>query len=180
MKILVFFLLVSPTFGSCQSSDVDTFSFSYAGVVAVDSVTAKVLQSRAKLFVAENFRSAKDVIQLDDADAGIVLIKGNLIPIVKVPLMGKTEYGYVHFTAKIQVKDGKYKYTFSDFSHEAYEKHYGTGGDLTRKKPECGTFGMSLGYWRQIKAYTNSDVKSLISSLEKSMRSSEIAKKEDF
>lgn len=180
MKLLAFFLLASPAFGFCQSSNVDTLSFIYAGVVGVDSVAANVLQSRARLFVAENFRSAKDVIQLDDADAGIVVIKGNLIPVVKVPILGRTEYGYVHFTAKIQVKEGKYRYTFSDFWHEAHEKRYGTGGDLTRKKPECGTFGMSLGYWRQIKAYTNNDVKDLIWMLEKSMRSSELAKKESF
>lgn len=179
MKPIIFALLL-PLSSMCQKIDIDTLSFNYTGVVQVDSTPAKTLQSRAKLFVAESFKSAKDVIQLDDAESGVIVVKGNIAPVVKVPLIGKMEYGYVHFTAKIQVKDGKYKYTFSEFDHEAHGNNEGSGGNLNRKKPGCGTFTMSEGQWRQIKTYTNERVIALAADLQKSMRSAEIGKKDEF
>jgi hypothetical protein len=165
-----------PVISWAQKINVDTISWNYTGVVQVDSASANTLQSRAKLFVAESFKSGKDVTQLDDP--GVIVVKGNIAPIVKVPLLGKIEYGYVHFTAKIQVKDGKYKYTLTEFNHEAHEPNTGSGGNLTNRKPACGTFLMTEGQWRQIKAYTNERVLALIVQLEHAMK--EEAKKEDF
>lgn len=179
MKPLLLALLL-PISAMCQKIDADTLSFNYTGVVQVDSIPAKTLQSRAKLFIAESFKSAKDVIQLDDADAGVIVVKGNIAPVIKVPIIGRMQYGWVHFTAKIQVKDGKYKYTFSEFDHESHETNQGSGGDLGRKKPACGTFTMSEGQWRQIKGYANDRAIALAGQLEKSMRSAKIGKKDEF
>jgi len=171
--ILAIFL---PVAVSAQKINVDTLSWDYTGVVQVDSASENVLKSRTKLFVAESFKSGKEVMQLDDP--GVLVIKGNIAPIVKVPLLGKIEYGYVHFTAKIQVKDGKYKYTLSEFNHEAHEPNMGSGGKLANKRPACGTFLMTEGQWRQIKAYTNERILAFIGQLEKAMRKG--AKKDDF
>jgi hypothetical protein len=169
-KIFLLFTILLPIIILAQKVNVDTLQWSYINVVEVDSATAKSLQSRAKLFVAESFKSGKDVMQLDDADAGIIVIKGNIAPIIKVPLLGHMHYGYVHFTAKIQVKDGKYKYNFLEFTHDAYEPNMGSGGALTNKKPACGTFSMTMGYWRQIKEYTNDRVMVLIDQLAAGMK----------
>ena len=179
MKPILIALLM-PMAGLAQKADPDTLSFSYVGVEQVESASAKVLQGRAKLLVAEAFKSAKDVIQLDDGDAGILIVKGNIVPVVKAPLMGSIDYGFVRFTLKIQVKDGRYKYTFSDFNHEAYERNMGSGGDLTNKKPACGTFVMTKGYWRQIKTYTDEQVVSLIARLDGAMKGAGLAKKDEF
>lgn len=179
MKKILFCLLIAPLFSIAQEPT-DTLSFNYTGIESVDSVAAKVLYSRAKLFVAQTFKSAKHVIQMDDADAGMLVIKGNIVPTIKIPLLGKTEYGFAHFTMKIQVKDGRYKYTLSEFDHEAHGQNQGSGGQMTSLKPACGTFTMSKGQWRQIKDATNSDALALIASLKTSMKNGEIGKKDDF
>ena len=180
MKKIVFLLLL-PTITFGQEIDVDTLQFVYTGVETVDSVAGKTLQSRAKLFIAENFKSAKDVLQLDDAEAGVIAkAKGNIIPVIKILILGHEAYGYVNFTCKIQVKDGKYKYTFSDFVHQGSGDIH-AGGPLTNKRPVCGIFLMSEGYWRQVQDYTNKDVIAFINQLKSKMRSSEInPKKDDF
>lgn len=164
------FALFLPIFAVGQKINPDTLSFNYTGVVQADSMSAKSLQSRAKLFVAEAFKSAKDVTQMDDPDGGIIMVKGTMAPVIKAPLLGHIEYGYVSFTIKIQVKDGRYKYTFSDFYHEAHEQNKGSGGSLTNHKPACGTFIMTMGYWRQIKAYTNGQVIEQIAHLQEKMK----------
>lgn len=178
MKANILLLALSlPIIAGAQKINPDTLSFSYTGIVQADTIGAKVIQGRVRAFVAESFASGKEVVQLDDPDAGTFLIKGTIVPIVKVPLLGKIEYGYVHFTAKWQFKDGRYKYTLSEFNHEAHEPNMGSGGALTNKKPACGTFVMSEGQWRQIKAYTNDRVLAFIGQMEKAVKE---GRKEDF
>ena len=179
MKKLLFCLMIVPLYSIGQAS-IDTTSFNFTGIDSIDSVSAKVLMSRAKLFVAESFKSAKDVIQLDDAEGNVLVVKGNIIPIIKVPLLGKTAYGYVHFTMKVQTKDGKYKYTLSEFDHESHEQNQGSGGLLTREKPACGTFLMSKSYWRQIKEYTEADAIAFIGRLKTRMHNGDAGKKDEF
>ncbi|HLI93231.1 MAG TPA: DUF4468 domain-containing protein [Puia sp.] len=178
MKANILLLALSlPVIAGAQKMNPDTLSFNYSGIVQVDSTAAKVLQARARAFVAESFASGKEVVQLDDSEAGILVIKGTIAPIVKVPLLGKIEYGYVHFTAKWQFKDGRYKYALSEFTHEAHEPNMGSGGALTNRKPACGTFTMTEGQWRQIKANTNDRVIEFIDRLRAAMRE---GNREDF
>lgn len=177
MKANILLLALSfPIMAGAQKINPDTLSFNYAGIVQADT-SAKVLQGRVRAFVAEFFASGKEVVQLDDPEAGTFLIKGTIAPIVKVPLLGKIEYGYVHFTAKWQFKDGRYKYTLSEFTHEAHEPNMGSGGALTNKRPACGTFIMTEGQWRQIKTYTNERVLAFIGQMEQAVKE---GKEEDF
>jgi hypothetical protein len=178
-NVTLFFLLFS--LKCFAQNDTDTLSFSYSGVQYVDSVSAGQLYSRAKLFVAENFRSAKDVMQLDDKESTTLVAKGVMVPIIKIPILGNSEYGYVHFAMKIQTKDGKYRYVISDFDHEGRVGQEHSGGSLLNHKPACGTFEMSKGYWYQIKRVTNKQVLSFIQQLEKEMKSPlNDFKKDDF
>lgn len=172
-------LCFAPLLSFAQSKN-DTISFNYTGVEAVDSVPARILYSRAKLFAAENFKSAKDVIQMDDSEAGLLLMKGNIIPVIKGALIGNFEAGFVHFTMKVQVKDGKYKYTLSDFEHENFGNYRSNGGSLTNRKPACGTFYLTKNYWHQIKEQTDMHAQALIDALKSRMVSQEISKKDDF
>jgi len=57
--------------------DADSGKFVYQEVVPVDGVTATDLYSRAKAWVALSYRSAKDVIQLDDPAVGRLIARGN-------------------------------------------------------------------------------------------------------
>lgn len=68
-----------------------------------DSVTISELMSRARLYFAEKYKSAKDVIQLDDINSGILVGKA----------FSKSGFK-THFTVKIECKPGRYRYTIYD------------------------------------------------------------------
>lgn len=86
-------------YGVGSMSIVDGMVF-FSEVVPIEGVTSDKLYNRAKMAVAEIFKSANDVIQLDDKENGVLIVKGS------------NQCGpntYVHFTLKIYIKDGKYK-----------------------------------------------------------------------
>ena len=75
----------------------------------VDSTlkTKNQIYSDTKMFIAETWKSAKDVIQNDDKETGLILIKG--VTIESVSLFMAT-YKYVYnYTITFKMKDNKYK-----------------------------------------------------------------------
>jgi hypothetical protein len=85
----------------------------YSEVVKVDSATSSELYSRAKNFLAHEYKSAKAVIQVDDKDGGQIVGKGNYNISFTFMLVNCSQL--VHHTLSIFVKDGKYKYEISEF-----------------------------------------------------------------
>lgn len=69
----------------------------------VEGKSSSELFSSAKVMIAEMFKSAKDVIQSEDKDSGIIICKGN-VKIVSAFLTDLME-----FTLKISCKDNRYK-----------------------------------------------------------------------
>jgi hypothetical protein len=83
----------------------------------IDSIPGTVkseLYSRAKIWLANIFKSAKDVIQLDDKETGQIIGKGVFFYQVKVLLTG-AEWT-CKFTVRIDVKDNKTRIMFYDIS----------------------------------------------------------------
>ncbi|MDR1716337.1 MAG: DUF4468 domain-containing protein [Prevotella sp.] len=78
----------------------------YTGVVNIENADANTLYSRAKAFFAKRYKSAKDVIQMDD--------------ISSYHIIGKAVYDYqglgtlLHYTIDIQAKDSRFKYIISN------------------------------------------------------------------
>lgn len=93
----------------------------FQGVVLVDGVAATDLYSRAKLWAARSFRSAKDVIQLDDPTNGRLVCKG----------FHEEPFGWgagasikVWFTFTVEVKDGRYRWTIDQVAEGATGPDY--------------------------------------------------------
>lgn len=82
-----------------------------------------------KMFIAENWKSSKSVIQNDDKDAGVVLIKGSSIK--EVPyMMGVYTYIY-NYTITFKIKDSKYKVIVDNvYCNSAY---YSPGAKAVKK-----------------------------------------------
>ena len=76
--------------------------------------TKTQLYADTKLFIAEAWNSAKDVIQNDDKETGVVLVKG-LTDATVNSLMTSVTYWF-SYTAKFQMKDGKYRITIDNLS----------------------------------------------------------------
>ena len=94
--------------------------FEYSGTFDVEGVTADVLYSRAKAWVANAYVSAQDVIQLDDKDAHRVIVKGNTTTHWML-----TETATVRHVLTIETKDGRYRYSLSGFTMSSSSSTWG-------------------------------------------------------
>lgn len=146
----------------------------YTELVTVESsLTQKILYSKAKDWFDKAFKSSDNVIQKDDKEEGIIIGKG-IIPVKGG--MYLTD-GKIDFTLKVQVKDGRYKYWISNFSHKSYKEGY-SGGALENEKPACGNFNMVKKGWTEVKEIADQNAKKIIKSLKDalSMKSAESEK----
>lgn len=136
----------------------------YSGVITVDStVKAGELYSRAKNFLAHEYKSAKAVIQVDDKDGGQIVGKGNFI-IEDQFFLSVTENRIDH-TVSIFVKDGKYKYEISDFYVNIPASKYYSGGNFSLES----YLGSKRKIQIKILKNTNTEVLSIIEDLKKAM-----------
>jgi len=87
----------------------------YTEVVPVENNTSGQLYGKAKLWFASAFKSAQDVIQLDDKENGIVLGQGIVVQDEAKALTHVRKTW--HFTIKIQVKDGRYRAEIYDITY---------------------------------------------------------------
>ncbi len=135
-KTLIIIVLVSvfSTGAFAQKNIVDGKIY-YSGVITVDSTLKKdVLYINVKKFFVDIFKSGKDVIQLDDKEAGVVIGKGYFIVPFKANFMYTYEMQVWHLI-RLAVKDGKYKYEISDFSYKYLLDKYGwQEGSLNNSK----------------------------------------------
>jgi hypothetical protein len=113
----------------------------FQGVVQVEGAKAQELYTLAKLWVAKSFRSAKDVIQLDDPANGVLIAKGS----------HEEGYGFsttvwFHYTLTVEVKDGRYRWTLDQLEYDAGAYRTPIEKELT---PEgVGVFGRKAVYER--------------------------------
>src|SRR6185312_12849833 len=116
-KIIIVLLLFNTAFAQLPV-DPSTHLITYTGVVQV-SGTQSELYSRAREWFAKTYNSAQSVIQMDDKDK-----------IVGKPLMiayyKNYHFGRIYYTVSVYLKDGKYKYEFTNFYHKG---QYTGGGN---------------------------------------------------
>jgi len=173
----VFTLLsVSISFGQNESTklpiDPETNKITYSEVVLVDSITTKQeLYLNAKEWFVHAFNSAQNVIQFDDKESGKIIGKG-LISVGSTlgPVKSSDNLGVVSFVVEIQLKNGKYRYNFTDLWHDAQNSIY-SPGDLRLEKPGGGLGSMGQKNWNGIKIQTDDHIKAMIKSLKISMKS---------
>ena len=185
MKRLYSLLTLLPLFVLAQKEPIDTVQFLYSGVVKVDSVNAKTLQDRARAFVAEKLPNGPDLqhlVELDDTAVGVMIVKVEFVPHIIVHFKN-IRAGLHYCTWKLQFRDGRYKYTFSDFVDSGDGQHKWTiGGPLNALKPACGRYHIFMSEWRDIKNSANNQAIAWITDLDRSMRrqSNINTKKDDF
>jgi hypothetical protein len=103
---ILFFCHSYFAFGQVKFPLNDKGEIEYTEVVNIDSTSADKLYSRAKMSIAQMFKSAQNVIQNDDAVNKQVLIKGNIRadyswnPLAKCP-------AHIDFTMTIFCKDNR-------------------------------------------------------------------------
>ena len=85
----------------------------YSAVVDVPNKTKNEIHVQANQWVAKNFKSANDVIQMNDKDAGKIIVKGGFE--ITTKFAGVMQNNIVYFLLDFSFKDNKYRYVMSDF-----------------------------------------------------------------
>lgn len=119
MKKLLFclFAIILILKGYSQSDSIPKNSegnYEYSEVVSVDSTSAQKLYSNAKIFVVTAFKSGKAVTQMND-DASKTVAGNGTDQIVTKGLVGSAVDKFILFRILIQCKDGRYRYTITNF-----------------------------------------------------------------
>ncbi len=136
----------------------------YTEVVSLDSSIKKdELYYRAKKWFADTYKSANDVIQMQDKDAGTLIGKGIFVVQYILNFMGHADPADVSHTVKIYTKDGKYKYEITDFSDRYYTEEWLSVP--INNKPPIGNKKNKLKFLTEV----NAKVLELIESLKKAM-----------
>lgn len=160
-------LLCAPSFCKAQDSP-NCESIKYDSVMHVENATQKQLYERARLWFANTFKDAKEVIQISDAEKGELVGKGAFSYSSKVFVGSAGTLGTINFTAKIYVKEGRYKYEFNDFHHEGSGVHR---TDMGIVSPDCcpdpnkGMKGWQRKVLRDCKEQTERHMETVISTL---------------
>jgi hypothetical protein len=76
-------------------------------------LTKAEIYSSTKQFIGINWKSSKDVIQNDDQEGGVILLKGLTIPIQFVQAGATYSYTY-SYDVTFKMKDGKYFLTINN------------------------------------------------------------------
>lgn len=189
MKMKIFFLglffLLSINYSRTYAQDnlpvpIKENSIYFEEVVKVDSLLLKdALYQRAKLWVAQNFVITGNFnpIQYEDRDNGVLTIR--------IPLKQFESNFFIHTysinistVGTIQVKDGRYKFTFTDFLYSSLGDYTvngkavseeGTGADLVRKALSGASKKLYLNHLSQINAQMTTIIESLKNALSKTI-----------
>jgi hypothetical protein len=179
MKIqkLTFILLVFLLFLNFQGNCQDPINFKET--IMVNGVDKGELYKRAKHWFVIAYKSPKDVLQLDDEDGGEIIGKAVLTYDPTI-FSGSTQTrGVVRYTVKIFLKDGRFKYEFTDFIHDPFRNQYNQYGklnfglittDIECPNPRFLQKNWSNRVWDDIKEQINENIKLLVQHLEIHMK----------
>jgi len=122
-------------------------------VVEAPNHTKDQIYTSTKIWIAENFKSAKSVIELDSKEDGIIIGNGIIqYPCSGIDCLAKSDWK-VPFTMRVDMKDQKFKISFSNIklswpasyssgiSSPAYDGPVNSQGDMDAIKPALLKFG---------------------------------------
>ena len=162
--------------------------YEWSEVIQVDTSLKKDdLYRNAKLFFANEFKSAKDVLQYDDRGEGKVVGKGNFFieDLQSAFMVMFTDKRTVNFTLEIYCKDGRYKYRIYGINADCLIRASGgSSPDNVRSENisiedaylKCGK-GMTKKMDRRLFMLMVAEINSTVNDIKKMMVS---AKKDDF
>lgn len=90
----------------------ETGRFEYQEIVEMEGTSPEQLFSRARAWVSRTFNSAKSVIDLEDSQAGRIVVKALFETKARGMML---EHFRVFYTLVIECKPGRYRATMTDF-----------------------------------------------------------------
>jgi hypothetical protein len=162
--------------------DAQTQLITYQGVVEVPGVSQADLYARATAWVNQTYNPAdREQERLDPATGQLTLI-GRRPAVVRHVYEGvlRSSYGgVVRHSLAVYVKEGRYKYVFTNLAHDAAgTPHMQSGGPLEQDKANLfGYVGLgSTKPWVDLKQEATRDVRHLGYSLQEAMTGQKVKK----
>ena len=156
----------------CKSYGQFDTTLKYTEVIQVDSMNKLTLYQRARAWTNDAFKSSKNVIQIDDKETGEIAGKAIYDATISWNALGKrTATTTVNFKFQILVKDGRYKYIFTDFTEEGYYGYLLTSAKENPNTTKSVSKKNLDMIWDSLKESTEYKMTGLINSLKKAMQS---------
>ena len=182
-NLILSLLLIAPTFVFGQLINEiphnENGQVFFTKVVSLKSKSKEELYLNSKQYFVETFKSANDVIQMDDKEAATIIGKG-FTDVFSV-MMGISTPVKMWYTIKIQSKEGRYKYDIYDIYFECYGKEYvlpnpyvhkETAEDMFDKKNYYKKNGKPLKLAKHFKSELLGKIEVIGHSIENSMKKS--------
>lgn len=157
---IVFSLLLMTVFSQNMPIDTVTNLVSYSNVITADSTSKDELYTRAKEWIVLNYKSANDVIQLDDKQGGKIICKG----VFNVTHVMGNVWNIDH-TIILEFKEGKWRYTITQILYSSYDC---IGCQTPKPIENCK--GSNMTNSEKFKEKIDIQINSIISSLKTAMQ----------
>src|SRR3989344_1800153 len=109
MKIIISFLIVSAI--SLNVLAVEQFQVELVKDVPLERIR---IYDQTTIWMAENFKSSKAVIELKDKELGVIIGNATISANISMTKWLPAVYNIFSFKMKIEMKDNKFRMTFSD------------------------------------------------------------------
>ena len=132
-KIYLFIIYTFSIFSVSHAQSVAPLSFEE--VIKVNKTNESDTTSKEQIYsaiiewIGTNYQSAKTILEIQDKDNGLIILNA-LFDFKCTGLSGMHYSGVIKYKMKIQVRDGRFKVTIGNFTHEA-KKREQTFGLLT-------------------------------------------------
>jgi hypothetical protein len=114
---LILALVAAPLLADEKPTPPPAEPLSFSEVVPVEGASAAELYNRGKVWFAKAFVSSNNVLQVQDKEAGTLVGKGSHSYEPNTMMGSACSRGHLGFTVTVQLKDGRYRYEVSDFTH---------------------------------------------------------------
>lgn len=114
--IIALILFLCPNITKAQGTPLE-----FSEVINADGKTVAQIYPIVKSWIAISFKSANSVIQMDDKESGVFICKGNFSYRAPGGFTYRYIDGIVEFMLKVQIRDGRFKVTLSDFAHKSLD-----------------------------------------------------------
>ena len=171
MKNTILFIVFALLFKSYNASaqefpiDASTHKITYSEVVQTSASLKKgTIYDRALSWAMNN---KYKITKMDKANS-ILGCEASIVMNYPGPRVGMNDTGFIKFDILIDGKDGRYKYTYTNFRHEGH-KGKGNGGVLELPKAECGKYVLPDNGWAKIKKETPRITENIITDMKVSI-----------
>ena len=173
MRYLVTTTLLALAWASTTHAQEAADPLEYEKIIHIEGADAGELYARARIWFVEVFNDSESVLELEDADAHILMGKGafqhsscNFVGIGPECAVGK-----IRFTIRVDTKDGRARATLSQLTHETPacpDNDYGLITDAPspgKCVPTCTWPKARQNCWEELKAAIPPKVEELHASL---------------